>query len=268
MSGLIVVVVAVWVTPWSSGSMRTVVVLLATLAVLIGSHVLSMPARKRPASGGEGSVEVSRQSALYRTLVQCGTKRGLVDAVHALGAAGYLVDDALDVDVKRRLQIAATHHANADTPYGKVVQSMPLPSARLRLWQYCNPLALIWYLSSISNSFSDLMDASSTLGVPMRIVIYIDEVCLGNPLRPEKSRTIQSIYWAFVDWPQYILQRTLAWPVFGTIRSTIVETLPGGVSYLMKRVLLTFFPASGDSFATGVTIVRRQGEPHHTPRNI
>ena len=89
----------------------------------------------------------------------------------------------------------------------------------------------------------------------MRIVLYIDEICPGNPLRPEKSRTLQAIYWAIIEWPAWMLQRTAAWPVFGTLRSTIVEKLPGGVAYLMSRVLQVFFSAAGHSMEHGVTIV-------------
>ena len=93
----------------------------------------------------------------------------------------------------------------------------------------------------------------------MRVIIYIDELCPGNPFRPEKSRTLQAIYWAIADWPQFLLQRTAAWPCFGTIRSTLVEKLPGQVAYLMKRVLFTFFPREGASFLKGVTIVLANG---------
>ena len=98
-------------------------------------------------------------------------------------------------------------------------------------------------------------------GTVGRIVLYIDEICPGNPLRPEKSRTLQAIYWAFIDWPQWILQRTSMWPVFGTIRSTIVSGLSGKVSALMRLVLRIFFPEDGiGSFAGGVTLVFAAGE--------
>ena len=81
----------------------------------------------------------------------------------------------------------------------------------------------------------------------MRIIIYIDELCPGTPFRPEKSRTLQAIYWAFADWPQHVLQRTAAWPVSGTVRSTIVEMLPGGVAGFLHRVLLTISADVGKS---------------------
>ena len=137
---------------------------------------------------------------------------------------------------------------------------MPLPIPELPSWEYCHPLAIIYYLCTICFAFGGIMADSGFMGRPLRLVIYIDEICPGNPLRPEKSRTLQAVYWAFADWPQHVLQRTAVWPVFGTIRSTIVDKLPGRVSDLMRRILHVFFATVGPSFARGVTIVKSGGE--------
>jgi len=95
---------------------------------------------------------------------------------------------------------------------------------------------------------------------PLRVVIYIDEINPGSPLRPEKSRTLQAVYWCFADWPEWLLSRTAAWPTFGTLRSTVVESLPGGVSEFMKLILNVFWPPEGQSMTTGFTIVKANGE--------
>ena len=173
--------------------------------------------------------------------------------------AGWLHDDVVAAhtsSIKRRLDTAQTEHATADTPYGPVCQEMDLEVVGFRLWRYCHLLAYMYYLSKISTSFADLMMSSNTDGTPNRLIIYIDEVCPGNPLRPEKSRTLQAIYWAFAEWPQHVLQRTAAWPVFGTLRSTIADKVPGGVAGLMTKVLAVFFAAAGPSFANGVHICK------------
>ena len=111
--------------------------------------------------------------------------------------------------------------------------------------------------------FSDLFSTCAD-GVALRVVIYIDEICPGNPLRPDKARTLQAIYWCIADWPQWLLQRTAIWPAFGTIRSTLVEKLPGRVSQLMNMILHVFLPEHGQSMARGVTLVMK----HKTPRII
>ena len=106
------------------------------------------------------------------------------------------------------------------------------------------------------------MRGCCTPGVPLRIVICIDECQPGNPLRPEKSRMLQCIYWAIADWPQWLLHRTAAWPVFGLLRSTECEQMPDAGSQLMRLVLSTFFPREGQSFLRGLMVNDGVGNPY------
>jgi hypothetical protein len=215
-----------------------------------------MPRRKRKASAA-----AVIDADTLRKLSECGTRTGLNNALEHLAVAGWLkpsVARQLEHGTKRRIEKAVQDHARADTPYGPVMQSMAMPITKLKRWAFAHPLALLFHLALISTAFADMMESCVTPGVPLRVVIYIDEICPGNPLRPEKSRTLQAIYWALADWPQWVLQRTAAWPCFGTIRSTVVKEMPGNIPQLMKMVLKTFFPEDGDSFARGVTIHVKQ----------
>ena len=201
-------------------------------------------------------------------LVQCGTKTGMVAALSSLGKAGWLNEDVVKLTVnderlKRGLRKAQLKHCEATTPYGTVVQSISTGIKGLESWQICHPMALLYHLSTISSFFSDLFSTCAA-GVALRVVIYIDEICPGNPLRPDKARTLQAIYWCIVDWPQWLLQRTAIWPAFGTIRSTLVEKLPGRVSQLMNMILHVFWPKHGQSMTRGVTLVVK----HDIPRII
>ena len=89
---------------------------------------------------------------------------------------------------------------------------------------------------------------------PLRLILYIDEVNPGNPLRPDKGRGTQAIYWCFADWPQWALQRSSVWLLFGVVRTTLVEELPAGESQLMKAVMNVFFSKTGHSFTNGCLI--------------
>ena len=192
-----------------------------------------------------------------RKLSECGTRTGLNDALEHLAVAGWLkasVASQLESGAKRKIEKAVQDHACADTPYGQVLQYMEMPITKLKRWAFAHPLALLSHLAVISTAFAEMMESCITPGVLMRVVIYIDEICPGNPLRPEKSRTLQAIYWALADWPQWVLQRTAAWPCFGTIRSSLIKDMPGSIPRLMTMILKTFFPAEGHSFARGVTI--------------
>ena len=218
-----------------------------------------MPRRKRKASSSSAAPALDADT--LRKLSECGTRTGLNDALEHLAAANWLkpsVAKQLEGDTKRKIERAVQDHAKTDTPYGTVLQHMALPSLVLPQWAYIHPLALIFHLCLISSAFAEMMRDCVNPGRPVRVVIYVDEICPGNPLRPEKSRTLQAIYWALADWPQWVLQRTSAWPTFGTIRSTVVSKFPGQLPQLMKMVLKTFFPEHGDSFASGVTIHLQQ----------
>ena len=213
-----------------------------------------MPVRRRRKASSAKTAEIDADT--LRKLSECGTRTGLNNALEHLATAGYLkpsVANALESGTRRKMEKAVQDHARARTPYGPVLQEMAMPIPTLRRWAFAHPLALLYHLALISVAFAEMMQSCLEPVSPMRVVIYIDEICPGNPLRPEKSRTLQAIYWALADWPQWVLQRTAAWPCFGTIRSTLVKQMPGHIPQLMKMVQKTFFPEDGDSFARGVT---------------
>ena len=119
------------------------------------------------------------------------TKTSIVDALRVLKKAG-LLDDCV---TKRDLKKAAEHHSSQSTPYGKVVERLELDAPGLKYLDICNPFAFLYYLATISSSFAAMMAdcAMRAAGRGLRLVIYSDEMCPGNPFRPEKSRTLQCV---------------------------------------------------------------------------
>ena len=225
-----------------------------------------MPPRKRPAT----EVASDPCDDLHAKLALCGTTQGLVHSMAALNDGGFLKPELVEglnaTGTRRRVLRAKTKDCNAHTPYGAVVQRMRLPSRKLPMWEYAHPMALLYHLSRLSAYFGRLMSSLVQPGVPLKLIIYVDEICPGNPLRPDKARKLQSIYWAFADWPQWLLQRTVAWPTFGTLRSSIVDGIRGGMPHLMKLILRIFFAPSGHNFSTGVTIVNGREDILFTAR--
>ena len=195
-----------------------------------------------------------RDNNLLRDIISSSeTKTSVVDTLDALNNAGMLSE----VVTRRDLQHASEHHANQQTPYGNVVQRLELNAPGLNFLNVCHPFAFLWYLSSISTAFAELMSSACEQagGYGLRLVIYVDEMCPGNPFRPEKSRTLQCVYWAFVDWPAHVLSRTFAWPCLCLIRSCVVDQIPGGMSYICRMLLRLFFPeGDGHSLARGVML--------------
>ncbi len=91
-------------------------------------------------------------------------------------------------------------------------------------------------------------------GSALKMIIYIDEVKPGNPLRPDHGRGTQSIYWSFVEWPQWALQRSAVWLLLGVIRTSLVDDMPAGESGLMRHMLNICFQATSPSFILGIVI--------------
>ena len=178
------------------------------------------------------------------------TKTSLADTLNILQKQGRLVEGV----TRRELREASEHHAKQDTPYGKVVQRVELNTKKLQYLDYVNPFAFLYYLTMISESFATLMHNACQLGRPLRLIIYADEMNPGNPFRPEKSRTLQCVYWAFADWPAHVLSRTFAWPVLCLVRSSVVGEIEGGMSYLCRVFMRMVYPEKGHSLARGVML--------------
>ena len=124
-------------------------------------------------------------------------------------------------------------------------------------WEYCSPAAYLHYISTLNPTFGDLMRASLRPGQPATVVLYVDEICPGNPFRPDKARKLQAVYWCMLEWPQWLLSRSAMWPVFGLLRSKIVDTIPGRLSSFMSKVLEICFVDVGQrySLVLGVQLV-------------
>ena len=174
------------------------------------------------------------------------TKTSSIQILMQLQKAGALDTDYEAHQLKRSLQHATETHAKAMTPYGPVVQNVKLDVPKLKNWEICHPFAYIWYLTKISEDFRDVMYQCVATGKPLEHVVYADELVPGNSFRPEKSRTLMCIYWCFRNWPSWLLSRTFAWPCFSIIRSTIINDIPGGMSYIARVILRVFFPEAGE----------------------
>ena len=153
---------------------------------------------------------------------------------------------------------SASEHANTNTPYGRVVQQIDLPVPDLPQWEYCNPLAYMYHVSTLSDDFCRVMTDCLQPQEPAHIILYIDEVVPGNPFRPKRSRTIQCIYWMVEQWPEWLIGRSAAWPILGVLRSTFLDSYPGGISGFFAKILRIMF-MDENSFAQSVIITRREG---------
>ncbi len=194
-------------------------------------------------------------------------KAAIARVLNTLHEEGLLVDGVVEHNTpeatRKDLSKLGVDMANRSTPFGKVIQSIHLETTPAIDMEFLHPMALVYYLSQISKAFGDLMyEVIAKHGRHLRIVMYIGECRSGNVLRADKGRAVQCLYWAFVDLPDWFLCRQDFWFVFTVFRSKFVNTLPAGVSTLMKHVVRCFFPPSGPSFSTSA------GYMHNSQYNV
>ena len=178
------------------------------------------------------------------------TKSGVHHVLRYLHEHGFL-DDHVGTD---RISRAVAHHASVQTPFGSVVRPFDLGIAAGT--ECCDPASLLYYMCSISVTFADICKQTvmNAGDMPLRYLVYQDGVVPGNPFRPEKGRKVEAWYWVVVDWPSYLIHRSGMWPIFSLIRTRIVETIPGGVSHVTKRMVHMF-----NQFIDGVMLPHPDG---------
>ena len=158
-------------------------------------------------------------------------------ALETLQRSGLLCTNDSNRKLRRTLQNASVQHGSSVTAYGTVIQKVDLGIPGVEPWEYCNPIAYLRYISTLNNAFGEVMKSCIVAGQALTMLLYLDELCPGNPFRPEKGRKVQGIYWCIKEWPDWILTRTAMWPVFGVIRSATIDKMPGGISAFYAKIL-------------------------------
>lgn len=238
------------------------------LACPLHSSWCASMAKRTKASGksASSSASPSGSAELFQEIAPHGTRSGLAATLVALKKRGWLKDEVADEvgsedATRKKIKEGMEAHSKVKTPYGRVVQTMNL-CPKLQSWEFCHPLCLLHHLSTISVAFAELMhNINTSVTKPLRIVLYVDACEPGNPLRPDEARKLECIYWTFLEMPQWLLQRSGAWFVFGFLRTKeMSKHMLGGVSELMGRVLKVFFcpDNNGHCFGRGVTCVYKE----------
>ena len=196
------------------------------------------------------------------------TKVGVLKTLTVLSDAGVLAPGIVELDAsltaqrgRYSIRASANTAANIDTPYGRVVQQLRIGTDELEYWDYVHPLAFLYCLTERSSALGDIMAQCIGDGTkPLSVVIYLDEVTPGNPLRMDTTRKIWAIYWLFTDWPQHMLHNVDSWLLLGAIKCDVVNSLDGGMSEFMPKLMRIMFPESGEGLQTGAHIVCRSSD--------
>ena len=184
-----------------------------------------------------------------------GSKASVARILQTLNRKGMLRDEELGGrDELRQVRIAAEMHGRARTPYGPVVQTLDVPG--IGPWEYVHPFAFLHYMSTISEKFANML--SDALGkAPLftcSLVFYGGEMTPGNPLRSDVGRQLWNFYYTFLELPGWLLHRTGGWFCLGGVRTRLVERIPGGVSALLKQILVAMFVDGPHNFTRGFVV--------------
>ena len=208
------------------------------------------------------SLEETMRPSDLRALLGCGTKTGICKVLETLQRAGLLCTQDSNRKLRRTLQRASVTHGNAMTPYGTVVQKVDLGIPGVEPWEYCHPLAYLRYINTLNNDFGEVMRSciAGAAGEPLTVILYMDELCPGNPYRPEKARKLQGVYWCIQEWPDWILSRSAMWPVFGVLRSATLEKMRGGIGAFYAKILEMCFLDGSHTMSHGAQLMYK-GQP-------
>ena len=192
------------------------------------------------------------------------SKTALAKVLRVLDDEGHITStlgEGSERNIRKTMQSAVADVLKVRTPVGQMIEVLHIGDKDVPTLECINPFALLWTLADRQPEFYSLLIDGRDVMSPAKLLLYIDEVTPGNPLRPEKSRCTQCIYWTFADLPPHVLCQSSFWFVFSTIRSTVVNRLPGGVSGLMRHVLLRFFGDPGvPNFREGILL--ENGDRH------
>ena len=186
------------------------------------------------------------------------TKSALARTLVALQEDGVLHEDVLRSSsgvtsvrhLRRTLHDASASHAAARTPYGSVVQSLQLETdGGSFAWHFLHPAAMLYYICLTIPRFAQFLKSSLASGQG-RVVIYADEIRPGNVLRPDKGRAVQCLYWSILEWPLWFRQQAQGWLSLGYLRTKVVNTMKGGMSALIRKLLHVFWPPEGFNLNT------------------
>ena len=176
----------------------------------------------------------------------------ILRTLHSRGVLGEGIGEGSERAVRGRIRQDVESTASQMTPFGRLIRTMPSGYDGMPEIEYVDPCALLWTVTNMSNSFWSLLNRPGQ--TPFRLVLYIDEICPGNPLRPQPTRLCQCIYWSFADLPSNILVQSGMWFLFCVLRTQVATEIAGKLSGLIKRILYVFFPRIGHSLHRGVLV--------------
>ena len=132
--------------------------------------------------------------------------------------------------------------SSLETPYGKLVQSvaLPTPSGDVEI-SVQSPSAMVYACVSQCEPYRRLLQAAvDQHGVsnPWGLIVYNDCITPTDSARSHDERKIISFYWSLRELGAKALATEEAWHVFATVREKLIGKYSGGISRFTREVML------------------------------
>ena len=170
------------------------------------------------------------------------SQRGLADTLRRLQSTGKLSKEETvsRSSIKRAREFEMESHA---TRFGKICIDKELTgvSGSTLNVTLVNPVSLLVYLLENNMALQQIFVERLRLhpcdyGSKWRLIVYCDEVVLGNALRHQNNRKLQVFYFSFLEVGQGLLSKEDLWIPLAVIRSNKVTEL-GGVTVVWPQIL-------------------------------
>ena len=178
-----------------------------------------------------------------------GLKRVSYSAARAvLNALPDEIREACQVDkLDRALKKARAEVLDAEV---KIRMDLPLDDGTTYTWTLASPQAVFRKLVAHSPFLQTVLrslEVDNSYSNPLSIVHYHDEVTSGNLLAPVKSRSFYAFRFTFKELGKHLLTCQQMWFEYAILRSSVLEKVVGGISYVFRRLMHLFF-TSHESF--------------------
>jgi len=168
-------------------------------------------------------------------------------------------------DISRRddIRLARNMLGETMTPYGLVLQQVPLPyveGGKVWLLDVAAFWPMLYVIANRSLPFARLVRSTidrlgpSTPIAPWRMALYTDEVDPGDQISGYHARKMQAVYWSLLEFGAAALSHESCWFTACCARSKEVKKVAGKMSGLVCGLLKLAFCSSHDPTSAGIVL--------------
>ena len=169
-----------------------------------------------------------------------------------------LLDPSVGGTGRRQLARDLEKFIQIDTPYGKPIRSISLPTNSGNFdWDIVHPAAALNLLCQKVPQFAAALSAAlrkrpSSPSAPWQVIYYCDEATGGNLLATDPSKKAILFYYSFKEL-EHLLSHESCWLLAGVLRVSNAEQIDGGLSAIFACHLKALFAGYGN-LRDGITI--------------